>query len=925
MRCTKIKFSLLLIVLMAMVFTMACKTKNSGEFKPKLYYTIDGVVKNIAGDPLEKVRVEVAGYTMTNSSDSKPTDQFATLTDADGAFSLEVIAYDKVDLISLKISKDGYSPNFMNVGVIEGETVETSGVLQLTSSLNAIDATVDNTITNGGASVTISANTLVNAAGATVSTAQVSVTAIDTTGDLSLLPGDLYGFDNGSLKLFTTFGMIDITVEDVEGDPLNLRSGATASISIPLGDNVGDNPSPTVGLWYYDQEAAKWLLQGSLTLNNAGTAYEGTISHFSIYNAGKTFEGVTYFKIRVIDQSDLQVYGASVSFFQPTSFSNDGVWNANYTTGPEGYVPSVLDTTLSGVVPSDRAGYIPLPADTDLNIRVKYIKNGADDNANNDEVFTFPDLHATKGKQYEFYVDGVNTTPATPYTIRTGAAGAMTSFVGPAPDPSEIEEFDPEDFTPFSSVKFNLETSTYITATVKWDDGTPASGAWLYRDIEGTRTYYYVGTDGIATVYFSFPAITAHDFPSETDNILMRVTGGPWAAKYPVKSWFVSGDGYTGTEVLPFAVIDGTEDKDTVVFSTGPKGSNVHHEITLIKSEKAVPYTYISGVATLANGSLAPQGSWVIFSCTVGGVPVVIRAQVAADGTYPDPEGGFEFETIDGENYVAIPAETDISVSIFDFETDPSNPEELFTYDFKSGKENLIDDVVITADAYIQLTVNDENGDPLSDLMVTFEETNPKEDPDGEDGELLEPDIVQAYTNAQGIAMYTPFGKTAQSNVPLMFDTQYTVTVSEYETIKVNNVDTKVATNVIYTFMYKSLTDGDIDEVIYPPQPPSVSGTVYYSNGTTPASGYFVHFVPPGGQQWVTSKIGLTNASGVYAEWAAGALTGNAAITLDAGVVYTVIIASPSYANVYTGSYTAGASGSGQATLNITMTGVAAP
>lgn len=48
MKCTKFKYSLLLIILMAMVFTSACKTKSDGEFDPKLYYTITADVVTVA-------------------------------------------------------------------------------------------------------------------------------------------------------------------------------------------------------------------------------------------------------------------------------------------------------------------------------------------------------------------------------------------------------------------------------------------------------------------------------------------------------------------------------------------------------------------------------------------------------------------------------------------------------------------------------------------------------------------------------------------------------------------------------------------------------------------------------------------------------------------------------------------------------------
>jgi len=376
MKWIKFKYILLLIILMAMVSTMACKTKTSGETRPKLYYTIEGIVKNPAGNGVNNVRVEVTDYVMKYDR-SKPTDLFATLTDSDGAFTLEIISNEDIAKVTLQFSKTGSTNNYQNVGVLSGTTVTISALIADAGSFQVVDfnATAEDTITvaSGGASVTIKRDTLVNAAGASVSTAQVSVGAIDTTADRTLLPGSLYGVDGSSVKLFSTFGMIEIqAIDNAEGDPVYLKNGATAAISIPVGEIVGPNPSATVGLWYYNEESATWTLQSNLTLNDAKTAYVGNVTHFSIFNAGESW-ALSFIKIRVTDQAGDPVYGAKASFFTGM-FSNSGIWQEDYTTGPEGYLPSILSTELEGIVPDDMAGYLPLPANTDVSVRIKYIK-----------------------------------------------------------------------------------------------------------------------------------------------------------------------------------------------------------------------------------------------------------------------------------------------------------------------------------------------------------------------------------------------------------------------------------------------------------------------------------------------------------------------------------------------------------------------
>jgi len=818
MKCTKFKYSLLFIVLMIIGFTSACK-ESSGDYNPKLYYTIEGVVKNINDDTLQDVRVEVTDYAMDNNA-SKPTDIFATLTDEDGAFSLEVIAYDRVESVSLKFSRDGYTTNYLTTGVMQDQTVEITSVLQTMSSFRSITATEDNTVTgSGGASVTISANTLVNAAGSIVSTARVSVTAIDTTANIDLLPGDQYGMENGSLKIFTTYGMIEIAAKDGEGDPLYLASGATATISIPLGEIAGTNPPATASMWYYNEESAEWLPQGSLTLNGTGTAYEGTVSHFSIFNAGITRDA-TYLKARVVDQAGDPIYGTEVSIFTDL-FSDDGIWQASYTSGPEGYVPSILDTGLSGIVPDSMDGYLPLPANAELNVRLKYIKpDAADPPVLNEDLFICRSGQPAPTEGVE------DTRQLCEMPFVSGDAGASELYTG-------------------EPVVFELEKNAFVTGTVKYENGDPAANLWLYfldpEDNNSTIKLGHIDNDGnIENVTGSFPWFnyTGEDLPlpAETSGIMLVSTGSPTSG-VGVASWFVNTSG-----VLDFYPDYSGGDNIAKIYTSGMKGETDNFEITLSGGgdtgpvDTSTPMSYVSGIATLGDGVLAPAGSWVVFSGSYASTPIVVRAQVASDGTFPDQAGPFAVESIGGEYYVPLPAETDFWVTIQDVVTDPVNPDILFTYEYTSAAEDATDNIIISAKAKVIGTINDENNAPLEDVMVSFVETEPEEDPDNE-GEYLDPDTVTVYTDASG-----NFGSEA-SPVSLKFDTQYTVTVSYYQTVG----NQKLPTDDIWVFYYTSKTDGTLDSIIYPPQPPALTGTIQYSDGSGPGNYAYFTITPVGG------------------------------------------------------------------------------
>ena len=801
MKCTNIKYSFLLIVLMAMVFTTACKTESSGEFKPKLYYTIDGVVENINGDTLQNIKVEVTDYTMEKSDASKPTDTFATLTDADGAFSLKVISYDKLDKVSLQFTRDGYTPNHLNVGVMQDQTVEITAVMQTAGSFQTIDAKVDTTtIGAGGASVTIGANTLVDAAGAGVSAARVSVTGIDTTANIDLLPGDLYAVDEGSLKLFSTYGMIEIIVQDGEGNPLNLASSATAGISIPVGEVVGSNPAATASLWSYDEESAQWLPQGNLTLNDEGTAYEGTVSHFSMFNAGKAYDA-TYIKGKVVDQAGDPLYNAEVSIFT-SLFSNEGVWQTRYTTGPEGNWPSVLNTDLSGVVPDDMHGYLPIPAGIELNVYVKYINT-----EDNDKLFECRSGQPAPGEGAE------DTRRLCEMPFVSGEAGASAIYTG-------------------EPVMFETATDVIINATVKYDDGEPAAGTWFYFWTDaswggstGPTRWGIVDAEGNLVTQSGAVATTDTNFlvPKETEFYMhvSNVYGGPDNA-IPVKSWFISPPAGT---VPPAAVIDGEEYPNIRAWTSGIAGEIMTFEVTLQKQGTGgpvvIPYSYIRGTAYLEDGSVAPEGSWVIFAGTYSGSPVLYRAQVGANGVFPDPNGSFPVEEIDGEYYVKVAANVTYTLSVTDYETNPTYPVALFTYEYKAPAEDETVNLTVGPSTKVNGRIYYQGG-VGADLLVTFtkvdavtecitDETDPDYDPE------CKVDVpVTAITDATGAY-----------SVDLEINTDYIVTVSTHDG------DTPLYT--LGTFLYPSNEDASPDDergkftigADYVPVA-TVSGTVVY-------------------------------------------------------------------------------------------------
>lgn len=100
------------------------------------------------------------------------------------------------------------------------------------------------------------------------------------------MPGDFTGVSAGGTTPIESFGAIVVDLRDNAGNRYNLAVGKTSTIRIPLGTQ-NPNPPATIPLWFFDEATGLWKEEGTATLQ--GTApnqyYEGTVTHFSVWNA----------------------------------------------------------------------------------------------------------------------------------------------------------------------------------------------------------------------------------------------------------------------------------------------------------------------------------------------------------------------------------------------------------------------------------------------------------------------------------------------------------------------------------------------------------------------------------------------------------------------------------------------------------------
>lgn len=236
-------------------------------------------------------------------------------TDANGRYTLSVPASERV---LVNFSAAGHA------GTQRPATVAASGSTTLNVQLipvgtaQALDLATGGTVSVPGstAQVTLPAGGLVRQDGGTpAASVTVEVTPIDPALDIGRMPGDYTTVVSGAVTPIESFGAIAVEIRDAGGALYNLASGRSATIRIPLSTRVpGASVPSTVPLFYYNEALGRWMEEGSATLQ--GTApnqyYEGTVTHFSYWNADRVIETV-YLNGCVRDAADQPVADALVA------------------------------------------------------------------------------------------------------------------------------------------------------------------------------------------------------------------------------------------------------------------------------------------------------------------------------------------------------------------------------------------------------------------------------------------------------------------------------------------------------------------------------------------------------------------------------------------------------------------------------------
>jgi hypothetical protein len=304
-------------------------------------------------DPLsEKITASIRGR--ITDENGKPVNS-ASVHSGGSATTSDLNGYFKFD--NIELPKNAGSVIAEKTGYLVGCRT----ILPNTAAINNVEIQLIPRVTRGnfsaaaGGNVTIQnatslnfpANGVTNTANNTNYTGTVNVIGayldpLDPKLSL-LMPGNLTGLTkNNELKVLQTFGMIAVELEGSNGERLNLASGKTATITMPISSSLLTSAPATIPLWFFDESKGLWIEEGAAT--KQGGSYVGTVSHFTFWNVDVPNNFITL-KLTLKDQNGQPAPGLRIELTNTTN--NSTAYGITDSAGvASGAVPSGLSLQM---------------------------------------------------------------------------------------------------------------------------------------------------------------------------------------------------------------------------------------------------------------------------------------------------------------------------------------------------------------------------------------------------------------------------------------------------------------------------------------------------------------------------------------------------------------------------------------------------
>lgn len=317
--------ALSLIVVSALL--SACGSDPSGPDNATITTSIFGRVFDEEGEPVAGATVKGYGA--------------LTTTDADGIFTLNNLSVPS-ERCFITCSASGFFDGVRAAKPRPGAATP----IEVTLIRHVVAATVNSQnpvaveLVNGG-TVQLPANG-VKFENGTAYNGKIEVLARllrpDSEDFRQLFPGDIVAQRaNGTETTLLSYGMMIVELRSPDGQPLNLSSNASATLTFPIPEDMVASAPTTIALWYFDKTIGKWKEEGTAT--KIGKTYQGSVSHFTPWNCDVAMREPCRLHLRVITPDGKPVGGAKLVVGQVimTTDGDGHLWSYG-TTSTTAYV-----------------------------------------------------------------------------------------------------------------------------------------------------------------------------------------------------------------------------------------------------------------------------------------------------------------------------------------------------------------------------------------------------------------------------------------------------------------------------------------------------------------------------------------------------------------------------------------------------------
>jgi hypothetical protein len=262
----------------------------------------------------------------------------SSTTDQYGFFKLKNVRHN--GKISVKANKKGFFPGSRTIYVTDEKPKNVKISLIEKKQKYIIDAAVGGAITdNGSFKLNFLPDGIVDEKNQNyIGQANVFVKYLDPDANTTFdeMPGSLIGQNlKGETNFLASFGMLGVIIEDLNGNPLQLKQGKECEMSIKIPTSASSNAPSIMPLWFYDENKDIWIEEGSAKIQ--GDYYVGSVKHFTYWNYDYPYDKATI-------KGTVLINGNPTSAKLAVKFKN---------SSHQRFCNTNKDGTFSGIVPAN--------------------------------------------------------------------------------------------------------------------------------------------------------------------------------------------------------------------------------------------------------------------------------------------------------------------------------------------------------------------------------------------------------------------------------------------------------------------------------------------------------------------------------------------------------------------------------------------